>query len=110
MISLRNVHVLGQGPGTINIQDRKIKSIVAAGDNGGEGAFAQLDFENCLAFPGLINSHDHLHFNLFPRLGNRIYSDYVEWGADIHAVNRREIEAILEIPKTLRAQWGIYKN
>src|SRR5579859_431298 len=110
MISLRNVHLLGQGPGTINIRDGKIESIVLTGDHGGESAFAQLDFENCLAFPGLINSHDHLHFNLFPRLGNRIYSDYVEWGADIHAVNQKEIDTILTIPKPMRAQWGVYQN
>jgi cytosine/adenosine deaminase-related metal-dependent hydrolase len=67
-------------------------------------------FENALVFPGLINSHDHLDFNLFPRLGNRIYKNYLEWGNDIHQQNKTIINAVLKIPKTLRTQWGIYKN
>jgi cytosine/adenosine deaminase-related metal-dependent hydrolase len=69
-----------------------------------------LDFDGALAFPGLINSHDHLDFNLFPPLGNKIYSNYTEWGADIHANNRASIDPILSIPQKLRIQWGIYKN
>jgi cytosine/adenosine deaminase-related metal-dependent hydrolase len=35
-----------------------------------------LDLNGALAFPGLINSHDHLDFNLFPPLANRIYNNY----------------------------------
>ena len=62
------------------------------------------------AFPGLINSHDHLDFNLFPQLGNRIYKNYKEWGDDINENNISDINAVLDIPQTLRTQWGIYKN
>ena len=69
-----------------------------------------IDFDGALAFPGLINSHDHLDFNLFPRLGNRIYNNYTEWGPDIHKNNSTSIQPILKIPQTLRTQWGIYKN
>jgi cytosine/adenosine deaminase-related metal-dependent hydrolase len=69
-----------------------------------------IGFENAIAFPGLINSHDHLDFNLFPLLGNRIYNNYVEWGNDIHQQNKAVIHAVLKIPKALRIQWGIYKN
>ena len=69
-----------------------------------------LSLPNAIAFPGLINSHDHLDFNLFPRLGNTIYSNYTEWGHDIHLRNRKEIDAVLEIPQPLRTTWGIYKN
>src|SRR6266478_5159035 len=36
----------------------------AAGAAAGS-ASVELRFENCIAFPGLINSHDHLEFNLF---------------------------------------------
>ena len=43
-------------------------------------------------------------------MGARKYSDYVEWGEDIHITNRKEIDAILKIPTPLRTQWGIYKN
>jgi cytosine/adenosine deaminase-related metal-dependent hydrolase len=42
-----------------------------------------LVFENAIAFPGLINSHDHLDFDLFAQTGNRIYDSYIEWGTDI---------------------------
>jgi cytosine/adenosine deaminase-related metal-dependent hydrolase len=69
-----------------------------------------LDFNGALTFPGLINSHDHLDFNLFPPLGNRKYNNYTEWGADIQANNRASIDPILAVPQALRTQWGIYKN
>jgi cytosine/adenosine deaminase-related metal-dependent hydrolase len=69
-----------------------------------------LDLDGALAFPGLINSHDHLDFNLFPPLANHIYNNYTEWGPDIQQNNRAAIDPILAIPQTLRTQWGIYKN
>jgi cytosine/adenosine deaminase-related metal-dependent hydrolase len=70
----------------------------------------QLTFEKAIVFPGLINSHDHLDFNLFPQLGNKIYKNYAEWGGYIHKNYKSEIDAILKIPVSLRAQWGMYKN
>jgi len=70
----------------------------------------QLSFDNAIVFPGLINSHDHLDFNLFPKLGNRIYRSYTEWGRYIHKNYKEEISSVLKIPVPLRNQWGIYKN
>jgi cytosine/adenosine deaminase-related metal-dependent hydrolase len=70
----------------------------------------ELDFNGAIAFPGLINSHDHLEFNLFPKLGNKKYEDYVEWGDDIHANNIEIIEKVKNIPYELRFNWGLYKN
>src|SRR5205085_7053475 len=67
-------------------------------------------FDNAVAFPGLINSHDHLDFNLFPKLGNKIYSNYLEWGNHIHKEYKQEIQEILQIPTLLRFHWGIFKN
>jgi cytosine/adenosine deaminase-related metal-dependent hydrolase len=69
-----------------------------------------LTFSGAIAFPGLINSHDHLDFNLFPPMANRIYVNYREWGRDIHENNRAEIGAVLRIPQSLRISWGLYKN
>lgn len=69
-----------------------------------------LDLRGALVFPGLINSHDHLDFNLFPFLGNRIYKNYTEWGADIHANSSASINPVLQVPRELRTKWGIYKN
>jgi cytosine/adenosine deaminase-related metal-dependent hydrolase len=70
----------------------------------------RIEFENAIAFPGLINSHDHLDFNLFPQIANRIYNNYSEWGKDIHIQNKEAINAVLKIPLHLRTQWGLYKN
>lgn len=68
------------------------------------------NFSNAIAFPGLINSHDHLEFNLFPKLGNRIYNDYIEWGNDINEQNKKQIESVNKVPKDLHYKWGLYKN
>ena len=69
-----------------------------------------LSLDGDLVFPGLINSHDHLDFNLFPSLANRRYTNYRAWGWDIHTQNADQINAVLKIPLALRIQWGIYKN
>jgi cytosine/adenosine deaminase-related metal-dependent hydrolase len=34
--------------------------------------------------PGLVNAHDHLHRNHYPRLGRPPYRDAYAWGRDIH--------------------------
>lgn len=69
-----------------------------------------LYFEDATVIPGLINSHDHLDFNIFPQLGNRVYDNYTGWGKDIHLQNKTIIDAVLKIPVGLRATWGLYKN
>lgn len=69
-----------------------------------------LQFNRAIIFPGLINSHDHLDFNLFSQTANGIYNNYAEWGRDIHKQNKEEINRILKIPHALRLQWGLYKN
>ncbi|MDR3681800.1 MAG: amidohydrolase family protein [Flavipsychrobacter sp.] len=74
------------------------------------GGNSDIYFEHAIVFPGLINSHDHLDFNLFPQLGNRIYKNYVEWGEDIHLQDKEIIDAVLKVPSHLRVRWGMYKN
>lgn len=69
-----------------------------------------LSLEGCLVFPGLINSHDHLDFDLFPRLGHRRYASYLQWGPDIHHRDADRIAEVLRIPAGLRAAWGLYRN
>ncbi len=73
-------------------------------------AIPAINIDDAIVFPGLINSHDHLDFNLFPPLANRIYANYTEWGRDIHRQNKSSIAATLRIPLPLRIQWGWYKN
>src|ERR1700753_935960 len=69
-----------------------------------------LNFDNAIVFPGLVNSHDHLDFNLFPQLGGERYNNYRQWGKHIHQYYKNEIAAVLEIPKVLRYEWGVFKN
>jgi len=69
-----------------------------------------LNFENALVFPGLINSHDHLDFNLYPQLGKSTYGNYTEWGRHIHKNYKSEIAAVLKVPSVLRYEWGVFKN
>lgn len=69
-----------------------------------------LTFDNAIIFPGLINSHDHLDFNLFSQYGNKVYSNYVQWAGFLHENFKQEIDSVLKIPKPLRTQWGLYKN
>jgi len=93
----------------ISIDDSKITNVSASpmtdlGDN------LQLSFGNAIVFPGLINSHDHLDFNLYPQLGGSIYNNYTEWGRHIHKNYKSEIASVLKIPGPLRHRWGVYKN
>ena len=70
----------------------------------------EIKFSNAIVFPGLINSHDHLDFNLFPRLGNRKFNNYTEWGPSIQSTYATEINEVIKIPQKLRYEWGIIKN
>jgi len=107
---LRNLNMIDGGdPVDIHIAGGKIAGVkvnpIPGTSNGPE-----LNFEQALVFPGIINSHDHLDFNLFPQTGNQIYPNYTAWGKDIHTNNKAEIAEILKIPFLLRSSWGVYKN
>jgi cytosine/adenosine deaminase-related metal-dependent hydrolase len=107
---LDNIRIVGHGPTpeSLRISNEHIDSIAGPGFSGYEGD--RIVFENAIAFPGLINSHDHLDFNLFPRLGRGPYQNYREWGSDIHRNSRGEIERVRYIPAPVRVRWGMYKN
>src|SRR6185437_877220 len=108
---LNNVNIIGgEGLQSIQIADGKIKCITTENKFSVKREEIKIEFQNAIAFPGLINSHDHLDFNLFPETGNRIYNNYTEWGKDIHCQNKEAINEVLKIPQSLRIQWGLYKN
>ena len=69
-----------------------------------------LDCSGYLMLPGLINAHDHLEFNLFPRLGNGPYKSAAEWALDIHTVYQQPIKEVLAIPLRERLLWGGLRN
>jgi cytosine/adenosine deaminase-related metal-dependent hydrolase len=71
---------------------------------------AEISLEGCLILPGLINSHDHLEFNLFPRLGQGPYPNFGKWADDIFYPESSPIREHLSIPKQVRLWWGGIKN
>lgn len=78
---------------------------------GSSGTHApELDLEGCLLLPGLINCHDHLEFNLFPRLGQGPYPNATAWAEDIHHPDRSPVKEHLAVPKPVRLAWGGLKN
>ncbi len=70
----------------------------------------RIELNGAIVLPGFINSHDHLDFNLFPAIANRVYNNYTVWGNDIHVTNAGEIKAVQQVPLELKIQWGLYKN
>jgi cytosine/adenosine deaminase-related metal-dependent hydrolase len=69
-----------------------------------------LDLTGFLILPGLINSHDHLELNLFPRLGRGPYRNATAWAEDVYHPDRPPIKQHLRVPKPLRLFWGGIKN
>jgi cytosine/adenosine deaminase-related metal-dependent hydrolase len=70
----------------------------------------RLDLDGCLILPGLINAHDHLEFNLFPRLGNGPYPSASAWAQDIYQPYQSPVKEHLSIPMGTRLRWGAVKN
>ena len=69
-----------------------------------------VDLSGYLLLPGLINAHDHLEFNLFPRLGNGPYANFLEWADDIFRPEASPVREHLAVPKPVRLWWGAIKN
>jgi cytosine/adenosine deaminase-related metal-dependent hydrolase len=69
-----------------------------------------LDLGGHLILPGLINAHDHLEFNLYPRLGRGPYPNAGAWARDIYRPQESPVKQQLQIPKSTRLVWGGLKN
>jgi cytosine/adenosine deaminase-related metal-dependent hydrolase len=109
---LCNVNLMGTGgPQHIQVVAEKIKTVTAdSRELSWQPRELTIELDHGLAFPGLINSHDHLDFNLFPQTGNGIYPNYTRWGHDIHQHNQESIREVQKIPQAMRIRWGLYKN
>ena len=110
-VVLNNVSILNNSGDhfCVSILDSKINSVNAESVND-SGNSHIINFKDALAFPGLFNAHDHLEFNLFPRLRSKYYRDYLEWGNDIQKLFSKEIINALKIPVELRMKFGMIKN
>ncbi len=63
-----------------------------------------------LALPGLINAHDHLDLNLFPRLGHPPYDNFYDWGRAIYHPDQSPVRDVLRVPLADRLWWSAYKQ
>ncbi len=113
-LQLTNARI-GSGPitwrdGAVSIDDGRIASI---GDNADPTALT-LNLQGYVLLPGLINSHEHLEFGLFPKLGRPAgapsYRNSTEWANEIHEVHSGIIERYRQIPKTTQLWWGAIRN
>ena len=68
------------------------------------------NFENHYIYPGLVNSHDHLEMNLYPKLGSPPYTNYLEWAKDIYKPATSPIREIEKVDIKDRLLWGGLKN
>lgn len=94
--------------GSVSVQEGLITSVEANISTRRGDVIVELD--GLFVLPGLINSHDHLEFNLFPPLGTPPYHNYVEWANDVRAMCNDTINNILKVPLKYRLLWGAYKN
>jgi cytosine/adenosine deaminase-related metal-dependent hydrolase/ubiquinone/menaquinone biosynthesis C-methylase UbiE len=68
------------------------------------------DLTGFLILPGLVNSHDHLEFALYPRLGQSNYKNFLEWADDIHRPDCSPVREHRQVPREARLWWGGIRN
>jgi len=61
-------------------------------------------------YPGLINAHDHLEMNVYPRMGKPPYENYVQWSHDVRRPLESPVKEIERIAIGDRLLWGGLKN
>jgi cytosine/adenosine deaminase-related metal-dependent hydrolase/ubiquinone/menaquinone biosynthesis C-methylase UbiE len=95
----------------LNVSGGSVISIESRSFEQSRGTNAQsLDLSGYLLLPGLINSHDHLEFGLFPNLGRGGYQNAAQWAEDIQQRDAAVIAQHRRVPKRVRCWWGAIRN
>jgi len=96
----------------IEISGDRVRRVVCGNltETSGSRPATAVNLEGYLILPGLINAHDHLEFNLFPRLGRGPYSNSEEWARDIYQPGCSPVREHLAVPRAVRLWWGGLKN
>lgn len=89
--------------GGLTVEDGLIA--VSAGD-----VAHHFSMPDCELRPGLINAHEHLGFNHFPRLGEPPYQNAYEWGLDLHARFGDEVARAKSMDRKTALLFGALKN
>jgi cytosine/adenosine deaminase-related metal-dependent hydrolase/ubiquinone/menaquinone biosynthesis C-methylase UbiE len=71
---------------------------------------SSVDLSGYLLLPGLINSHDHLEFSLYPNIGDGPYYNAAQWARDIHANSATLIARHRKVPRSTSLWWGAIRN
>ncbi len=69
-----------------------------------------LELDGHLAYPGLINAHDHLELDFLPRLGTPPYPSFYDWAEDVYRPDEAPIRDLRRIGLPDRLLWGALKN
>ena len=94
----------------IEIKNSRISNVIPSTGVVTANGCLSVNLDGYLILPGLINAHDHLEFNLFPRLGNGPYPNSEAWARDIYQPEAPLLLEHLSIPKPARLWWGGLKN
>lgn len=95
--------------GTLRIVGKRIDGI----NNAPQRDDIRFDLDGALVLPGLLNAHDHLELNNFPRLkGRERYSNAREWAMELNARLDTEPEIVTAraVPLADRLLIGGLKN
>lgn len=108
---LHDLRLYGRdGYWNIQVNNSRIAAITPNNHIPGKKEDLHISFDGALCLPGFINCHDHLDFNLFPKLGHPPYKNYRDWGPSVQEENKEQVRKILAIPEQLRIEWGMLKN